>query len=328
MNPEINKTSGLGDIKLSSLLKPKIAPAVNGPQELDISLIDADPNQPRKKDSPGFSDESIKGLADTIAARGLKSPISVRAHPDIPGRFMVNHGARRLLAVKSLGKTVIPGYIDNDYNDDDQVIENLQRSNLTARELAEYIGVQINKGRSQADVARALGVSKGLISQHAQLLNLPPSVAAVFNEGRVQDVTVINELVRAHRKNHEAVDEWLADEGQEITRGTVKTLQEFLASELAGPTGEEGADGDVVGSGKPVDNDIDSPADEKKKSKTDDPTRLRKAILRVRFKGQLGRLLMDRRPPAEGFAWVENDDDGEVVEASLASIELLALVGA
>ena len=119
---------------------------VAGPQLLEVELIDEDPDQLRKKDSPGFSMASLQGLAATIAARGLKSPISVRPHPQRPGRLMINHGARRLRAVKLLEQTRIRGYVDKDYSHDDQVIENLQRNNLTARELAEYVGVQVGKG--------------------------------------------------------------------------------------------------------------------------------------------------------------------------------------
>lgn len=314
-------TSGIGDFKLSSMLKPKAAVTGAEPQELTIDLIDEDPNQPRKKDNPGFTPESIQGLADTIAARGLKSPISVRVHPEAPGRYMVNHGHRRLRAVKLLGKPMIRGYVDNDYNDDDQVIENLQRNNLTARELAEFVGVQVGKGRSQADIARALGVSKVLVSQHYQLLNLPPSVAGAFNEGRVQDVTVINELARAYRKAPNQVDDWLADEEQEITRGTVKLLQEFITDGGPGRGNDPGTEDDQGDAVKTKDE-----AGKPKAKKEPDPEKFRKAILRVRFKDRLARILMDRRPPAEGFAWVKYDDDGEEVEASLASVQLLALV--
>jgi len=330
MTPQTKSATktGIGDLKLSSMLKPKAAVTGVEPQELAIDLIDEDPNQPRKKDNPGFTPESIQGLADTIAARGLKSPISVRVHPDDPGRYMVNHGHRRLRAVKLLGKPLIRGYVDNDYNDDDQVIENLQRNNLTARELAEHIGKQIGKGRSQADIARALGVSKVLVSQHYQLLNLPPSVSGVFNEGRVQDVTVINELARAYRKDPEQVDEWLADEEQEITRGTVKLLQEFISDGGPGRGSEPASGGSVDGDTGGSKDDAGEGKPKAKKDKGGDPDKFRKAILRVRFKDRLARIVMDRRPPAEGFAWVKYDDDGEEVEASLASVQLLALVEA
>ena len=61
--------------------------------KLSISLIDEDPEQPRTETNPGFSEESISELADTIRERGVKSPISVRDAGN--GRYIINHGARR-----------------------------------------------------------------------------------------------------------------------------------------------------------------------------------------------------------------------------------------
>ena len=111
-----------------------------GPQELPLDLIDEDPHQPRTADNPGFSPESIAEIGETIKARGVKSPISVRENPDAPGRYLINHGARRYRGSKWAHKTTIPAFIDNDYNEADQVIENLQRNELTAREIADFIG--------------------------------------------------------------------------------------------------------------------------------------------------------------------------------------------
>ncbi|EGU7560063.1 chromosome partitioning protein ParB, partial [Salmonella enterica] len=54
------------------------AGAEGKPLMLDVDAIDPDPEQPRKQDNPGFSEESIKELADTIKARGVKMPVSVR----------------------------------------------------------------------------------------------------------------------------------------------------------------------------------------------------------------------------------------------------------
>ena len=68
------------------------------PLELDIRLIDEDPYQPRTQDNPGFANESLAELAASIRLRGVKTPISVREHPDKPGRYLINHGARRFRA--------------------------------------------------------------------------------------------------------------------------------------------------------------------------------------------------------------------------------------
>lgn len=282
---------------------------MNGWQDLPVDVLDEDPHQPRGPDNPGFSSESIEGLADTIRDRGLKTPISVRNNPDAPGRFIINHGHRRFRAVKLIGLTAIRGYVDNDYTDDDQVIENLQRNDLTSRELADFIGRKLAEGHKKGDIARKIGVSAALVSQHCTLLDLPAVVAEAFNDRRVQDVTVVNDLVRAYRKGPEQVSAWLADEDQEITRGTVKLLQELIEDSSAGDS-----DGVVE--------------DTEKKRKEVDPDKFKKAVLRVRYKGRLARIVMDRKPPAEGHAWLKYDDDGEEVEANLHSVELLALVEA
>ncbi len=104
----------LGD--LAGLLnEPQAAnTGVAGPQDLPLELIDEDPNQPRKEDNPGFSPESIAEIGQTIKDRGVKSPISVRENPDAPGRYLINHGARRFRGSKWAEKTTIPGFIDND----------------------------------------------------------------------------------------------------------------------------------------------------------------------------------------------------------------------
>ena len=112
----------------------------SGAMMISIDLIDEDPNQPRTI----FNDESLQELADTIRERGVKSPISVRETSD--GRFMINHGARRYRASILAGKTTIPAFIDNDYTNVDQLIENIQRDNLAPMDIARFIESELNRG--------------------------------------------------------------------------------------------------------------------------------------------------------------------------------------
>jgi hypothetical protein len=73
---------------------------VTEPLNIDLDLIDEDPNQPRKDNNPGFSEESLNELAETIRSRGVKSPISIHNNPDDPGRYIINHGARLSFSVE------------------------------------------------------------------------------------------------------------------------------------------------------------------------------------------------------------------------------------
>lgn len=308
----------LGD--LSSLMSAPVAS--NGPLALDVSLIDEDPDQPRTPDNPGFSAESIAEIGATILARGVKSPISVRENLEIPGRFIVNHGARRLRGTKWAKKATIPGFIDNDYNVDDQVIENLQRNELTAREIADYIGRELAKGRKKGDIAKDIGKSASFVSQHVTLLDLPEPLAEAFSSGRVKDVTVLNDLATAFKKSPGEVTDWLEDDTQEVTRGTVKLLREFLDDKIKqGGDGQNDEDGDGGAGGEAGGN-----AKPPKEPKDPDPDKLKKAIVQVEHDGRLARLILNRRPTESGRAWMKYEDDGAEFEAVLSDAVMVQLI--
>ena len=321
---------GLGD--LAGLLNEQ--PAANaggaGPQELPLDLIDEDPHQPRTADNPGFSPESIAEIGETIKARGVKSPISVRENPDAPGRYLINHGARRYRGSKWAHKTTIPAFIDNDYNEADQVIENLQRNELTAREIADFIGRELAKGKKKSEIAKEIGKSPAFVTQHVTLLDLPEPIARAFNAGRSKDVTVINELATAYKKNPEEVRVWLEDDSQELTRGSVKMLREYLEDKRSqdgerDPNTVDAFTGKTDGEG---DGDGQGPDDDakKKEPKEPDPDKLKKAIIQVKHDDRPARLILNRRPPAEGWAWLKYEDDGQEFEADLGTVQLVALL--
>jgi len=291
-----------------------------GPLLLPLHLIDEDPQQPRTEDNPGFAPHSIAELAATIALRGVKSPISVRDNPTRPGRYLINHGARRFRASKVAGKTTIPAFIDNDYNEVDQVIENLQRNQLTAREIADYLGRELAKGIQQREIARSIGKSPAFVTQHIALLDLPEPIAQAFNAGRARDVTVVNELVTAMKKNPREVTEWLEDnDGQDITRSAVKLLRQFLEEKRYQTKvfSDMAADGNDAVLPVGDDNEADRPPQ---------PTKLGRAVLQVRHRRRTAQLLWYRRPVEKGFAWLKYDDTGEEVEAPLADVKLVALL--
>lgn len=78
------------------------------PLLLAVDSIDEDPAQPRMEFDPG----ALQELADTIKARGVRQPISVRPHPGQPERWMLNFGSRRLRASKLAGNREIPAFVD------------------------------------------------------------------------------------------------------------------------------------------------------------------------------------------------------------------------
>ncbi|EMK3344989.1 ParB/RepB/Spo0J family partition protein [Vibrio parahaemolyticus] len=331
MTANNNDMTGLGLDEigdLSGLLnEPESNNGGSGPLMLPLDLIDEDPNQPRTADNPGFSKESLGELAATISHRGVKTPISVRENLEKPGRYIINHGARRTRASKIAGKDVIPGFIDNDYNEADQVIENLQRNDLTAREIADFIGRELAKGVKKGEIAETLGKSPAFVSQHVTLLDLPEPIAAAFNSGRANDVTVINELVKAHKNNPDEVSAWLDDEDQEITRPAVKLLREYLDDKRQHDDDDDDESAFTGEGEEEANEEQDEPGNNSPKPpKEVDPNKLKKAIVMVVHDSRSARLVLDRRPSSDGLAWLKYEDDGHEFETDLGDVQLMSLI--
>ena len=202
----------------------------SGAMMISIDLIDEDPNQPRTI----FNDESLQELADTIRDRGVKSPISVRETSD--GRYMINHGARRYRASKLAGKTSIPAFIDNDYTNIDQLIENIQRDNLAPMDIARFIESELNRGLKKIEIAKELGKSNSWVSERYALINLPECIRERFEQGYFvnDDVSAVTGLARLHKKAPEQVESFLEnyEELNSISRKDVRELESIIKGSM------------------------------------------------------------------------------------------------
>lgn len=275
--------------------------------EIPLSIIDEDPNQPRVT----FNQESLRELAETIRERGVKTPVSVRVHPYIAGRYMINHGARRFRASLLAGKETIPACIDNEYTEEDQLIENLHRDNLTPQEIAEFIGKLLAKGAKRIEIARRIGKSSAYITQHLSLLDLPEPIAQAFESGRCNDVTVIHELVNALKRYPQHTAAWIEDTTQDITRTSIKMLREFLASPEANMNAE----------GQPVEVKVKPKQERADRLKT----ALKNPVLMVEVDGRQGVFLLKRIPSETGKGWVLFEG-GEKAEVPFEEMHIKALV--
>jgi len=316
--------------------------------DLELSLIDEDPHQPRRDDNPGFSEEKLNELVTSISRRGVKTPISVHNHPEKPGRFVINHGARRFRASKIAGKTTIPAHIDNDYTRTDQLTENLLREGNTPLEIARAIGEFLKTGMKKKEIAESIGKTPGYVTQYASLLKLPPSIATAFHDNRITDVTLIYELVQLHREHPDDINTWVSDENQEFTRGSMKYLRNYLnqkAHESELDIDEPGGDSDLYAGGETetnqdVDHDSYHPTSSSHRSDADGETNLAesggskkarhpaapsKLIVKVLHNNRVAQLILDHRIPVKGYAWVKYEADGHEFEAVLRDVQLIAI---
>ncbi len=201
-----------------------------GPRQLPLDSIDEDPEQPRVE----FDPEAMDDLASTIRSRGVLQPVSVRAHPRQPGRWVLNFGSRRLRASKLAAREVIPAFVDEGFDTYAQVIENEQREPLKPMELALFVQKRRALGETQAEIAQLLGKSQTYISLATALINPPDWLMDLYRKGTCRGLNELYQLRRLHDKAPGLVESWCSDQDV-ITRSDVQRLAgTFDAAHWAG----------------------------------------------------------------------------------------------
>lgn len=151
-------------------------------QDIPVNEIRPNPYQPRKS----FNEDALRELSESIKNHGVFQPIIVKK--GIRGYDLIA-GERRLRASKMAGLSKIPAIV-KDFSDDDMreiaLLENIQRENLTAIELAwAYKGIIDNLDIRQEDLALKIGKSRSHITNTLGLLNLPEEVQKMILNGEL-----------------------------------------------------------------------------------------------------------------------------------------------
>lgn len=193
------------------------------PLQLPLDDVDEDPEQPRRE----FDADALQELAATIRDRGVRQPISVRPHPRIPGRWLLNFGARRLRASKLAGLATIPAFVDASADSYDQVIENEQREGLKPLDLALFIQRRLAAGDTQAEIARRMGKSRQYVTMAMALIDAPDWLLGAYREGRCRGLKELHDLRRLADEEPKRVEAWVA-EHDAITRDQVAALRSEL----------------------------------------------------------------------------------------------------
>ncbi len=154
-------------------------------REILIDLIDKDPNQPRVH----FDEAKLEELCDSIKTYGVLNPLIVRPGKK-EGRFQLVAGERRLRASHKAGLNKVPVIVSNDSIQSEdavlavQLVENLQRDDLTPLERAHAIGaLKETYSLSIRQVAEKLGVSKSMVQRSLEILDLPHDLLNALREG-------------------------------------------------------------------------------------------------------------------------------------------------
>lgn len=151
--------------------------------EVPISQIDANPNQPRRE----FDQAALEELANSIRQLGIVQPITLRQMED--GRYQIIAGERRWRASQLAGLTAIPAYIRTIKDENVMemaLVENIQREDLNAIEIAlAYEHLLDKSGMTQEKVSERVGKSRAAIANYLRLLKLPAQVQMALQKKEI-----------------------------------------------------------------------------------------------------------------------------------------------
>lgn len=178
--------SGLGRGLGALIPAGEYTPGENGVTLVPVEAIAPNPRQPRSVMHP----EEMKELTESVREHGVLQPLIV-TQGKTSGKYTLIAGGRRLEAARQAGLSSVPVMI-REATDQQRlelaIIENIQRSDLSALEEAEaYRQLAEDFDLSHEAIALRVGKSRVTITNTLRLLKLPVSVKNALIEGRIAE---------------------------------------------------------------------------------------------------------------------------------------------
>lgn len=151
--------------------------------EIELSKISVNPNQPRRE----FDPMALQELADSIAEIGIIQPITLRQLSE--DSYQIIAGERRYRASIQAGLKAVPAYIRT--ADDENVmemalIENIQREDLNSLEIAlAYQHLLEQYGLTQERLSERVGKKRTTIANYLRLLKLPALIQVALKNKEI-----------------------------------------------------------------------------------------------------------------------------------------------
>jgi ParB family chromosome partitioning protein len=194
--------------------------------EISLDAIETNPFQPRTQ----FDSEALNELKESIQVQGVIQPIAVRK---VGERYQLISGERRLKASKLAGLKTIPAYV-REATDNQMlelgIIENVQRENLNAMEIAlAYQRLIQECDLKQEELGARVGKDRTTVNNYLRLLTLPTIVQEGLAEkklsmGHARALLGIENESQLVKIYHEVVDNQLS----------VRKVEELVKSLNAG----------------------------------------------------------------------------------------------
>lgn len=152
-----------------------------GYREVPLEHLHPHPQNPRR----GVGD--VTELADSIREHGIRQALLAVPDPGDPDRYRLVIGHRRRAAAEVAGLETVPVLIDPTLSEADQLelmlVENVQRSDLTAIEEADGYQGLLDLGVSVEQAAKRTGRSESTVRARLKLVALPEVARAKVHAG-------------------------------------------------------------------------------------------------------------------------------------------------
>jgi ParB/RepB/Spo0J family partition protein len=304
------------------------------PRLIAIDSIDEDPDQPRRN----FSEQELDELSQSIREHGVLQPILLRRSGE-EGRHVIVLGARRYRAAQRAGLHEMPAIIQEDGEPDRyaQMIENIQRDDLRAPEIAAFITGRLDAGDTQADISRKLGKPRDWVSRYAAVQSMPE-----FLRARLENCSIraLYELYQAWRTHPDAIERLCATrdsftdaQARQLARDVRAESDRADAQRESFAGSPQSARSDLVPGASlwrtPTTDAKATVDDTSPKPRVVSPSRSAASLtIRVRHQNRAGRLLIDRiasQGSRHAVVLVDGAEEAAEVPASALTIEEILL---
>jgi ParB family chromosome partitioning protein len=304
--------------------------ATGRPLLVAIDCIDEDPDQPRRN----FSEQELEELSQSIGEHGVLQPIVLRRSNE-DGRYIIAMGARRYRAAQRAGLREMPAFVQdvglpNRYA---QMIENIQRDDLRASEIARFIADRLDAGDSQAEISRKLGKPRDWVSRYASVQGMPE-----FLRARLEDSSIraLYELYQAWRTHPDEIEQLCATQDS-FTDAQARQLARDVRAKAGRPNAQNESPAGPPHSGR---SDLlpeavlpRAAAKDREAATEDQPPKARvvsqsrsaaSLAIRVRYQNRAGQLVVDRlatQGSRHAVVLVDGAEHAEEVPTSALTIE-------
>lgn len=178
------------------------APAAAPTPSLQFIELDAIDTLPQVRTV--FDEQALAELADSIKVRGMLQPILLRGgQGKLSNRYTVIAGERRLRAARLAGLTSVPalvGDVPDNLVPEMQLIENIQREELSLAETAAGVLQLYETHKAQKPIAEMLGKSVPWVSKHlAAATKLSYQADRLLKMGEIEDLDLLMTLDQIDR---------------------------------------------------------------------------------------------------------------------------------